>query len=83
MNALKKIIGIFALLIGPLLLIGLVIRAVHEFAAAKPAQLSELYVFWPVILIIFIPIAVGFSIFGWYSLRGLYNKALEDVMAVE
>jgi hypothetical protein len=74
MSTIKKLIGFFSLIIGPILLAGLVYRAIHEFAIAKPEQLSELYVFWPVILIIFIPIAIGFSIFGWYSVKGLYNQ---------
>ena len=74
MSAVKKLLGFIWLIIGPVILDGLVYRAIHEFAIAKPEQLSELYVFWPVILIIFIPIAIGFSIFGWYSLKGLYNR---------
>ena len=74
MSGVKKLLGFFWLIIGPVILAGLVYRAVHEFSIAKPDQLSELYVFWPVILIIFIPIAIGFSIFGWYSLKGLYDR---------
>jgi hypothetical protein len=73
MNTIKKLLGFLWLVIGPVMLFGLLYRAIHEFKIAKPEQLSELQVFWPVVIIIFIPIAVGFSIFGWYAIKNLYH----------
>jgi hypothetical protein len=83
MNSIKKLLGIAWLLTGPVIMAALIYRSVQEFAAARPEQLSELYVFWPVVLIIFLPIAVGFSIFGWYSVKGLYTHLPEHSMEVE
>jgi hypothetical protein len=31
---------------------------------------------WIIIITIFIPIAIGFMIFGWYALKGEYNGPL-------
>ena len=78
MNNIKKILGALWLVIGPVIMVGLIYRAIHEFSVAKPSQMEELTVFWPVVIIIFIPIAIGFSIFGWYSVKGLYSKLPEN-----
>ena len=60
------------------MMVGLIVRAIHEFSVAKPLEMEELQVFWPVVIIIFIPIAIGFSIFGWYSIQNLYDKLPES-----
>lgn len=78
MNSIKKYLGFIWLLVGPVMMVGLIYRAIHEFAVAKPGQLDELKVFWPVVIIIFIPIAIGFSIFGWYSVKNLYDRLPEN-----
>jgi len=74
MNHLKKYLGFIWILIGPVMMVGLIIRAIHEFSVAKPADMEELQVFWPVVIVIFIPIAIGFSIFGWYAIKNLYDR---------
>ncbi len=78
MNSIKKYLGFLWLAIGPVMMVGLIYRAIHEFGIAKPEQLDELKVFWPVVIIIFIPIAIGFCIFGWYSVKNLYDKLPEN-----
>ena len=37
----------------------------------KPTQ--ENWIFWGIILIIFLPIALGLSIFGYYAWKGYYE----------
>jgi len=83
MNNIKKILGGVWFLVGPIIMAGLIYRAFHEFSVAKPSQMEELKVFWPVVIIIFIPIAIGFSIFGWYSVKGLYSKLPENNADIE
>jgi len=78
MNSIKKYLGFIWLIIGPIMMVGLVLRAIHEFSISKPEQMEELKVFWPVVIIIFIPIAIGFSIFGWYAVKNLYSRLPEN-----
>ena len=78
MNIIKKYLGFLWLVVGPVMMVGLIYRALYEFNIAKPEQLEELKVFWPVVIIIFIPIAIGFSIFGWYSIKNLYGRLPEN-----
>ena len=74
MNNLKRILGIAWMLLSVFIMAALVYRAITEFNKARPDQLTELKVFWPVVIIIFIPIAIGLFIFGSYAFRGEYKK---------
>jgi len=49
-------------------------RAIHEFSTLPAEKLQEARVFWIVIILIFIPIALGFTIFGWYAIKGEYDR---------
>lgn len=40
---------------------------------SSPAATQEDYVFWIVIVTIFIPIIIGFILFGFYAFKGEYN----------
>jgi cytochrome bd-type quinol oxidase subunit 2 len=45
--------------------------AVNRLNSAEATQ--EDYVFWIVIVTIFIPIIIGFILFGFYAFKGEYN----------
>jgi len=45
-------------------------RGVHEIAS-KPG--IDTVIQWGVFIVIFIPIAIGMSIFGFYAIKGEYN----------
>ena len=64
MKALRQILGLLWLVLGPVTIIALLLQAAAEIGA-KPTQ--ENYVFWIIIISIFTPIAAGLSIFGWYA----------------
>jgi len=62
-------------LIGPLAIYYLINTAISEIAK-KPV--IEIKVQWIVFVIIFIPIAIGIIIFGWYALKGEYDHLPES-----
>ena len=70
MNTLKKAFGIAWLLAGLATVVYLPLHAAPIIAAGK----TEDIVFWTIMVFIFIPIALGFSLFGWYAWKGDYNK---------
>lgn len=73
MNTVKRYAGYIWALMGPAVIFFLCYRAYHEFSMATPDKLQELGVFWPIIIIIFLPIAMGFTLFGIFAIRGHYN----------
>lgn len=70
MNALKKYLGWVWLLLGPLAVFYLIKTAAHEIAA-KPVIDTKIQ--WAVFIIVFIPIAIGLMIFGYYAVKGEYT----------
>jgi len=70
MNQIKKIAGIIWLLLGPAFIYFIVRAAAHEIVT-KPG--IDTVIQWGVFVVIFIPIAIGMSIFGFYAIKGEYN----------
>lgn len=74
MNAIKRILGIVWFLMGPAVLGFLVYEAIKK--NALPTSTSNDMLQWGIIIGIFVPIAIGLMIFGFYSLKGAYD--IED-----
>jgi hypothetical protein len=70
MNSVKKILGIVWMITAPLLLYFLVQMGLHQMAA-KPSIDTKIQ--WGVFIGIFLPIAIGLFIFGYYAWRGEYK----------
>ena len=70
MNQIKKLAGIIWLLLGPACIYFIVRAALHEIVT-KPG--IDTVIQWGVFVVIFIPIAIGMSIFGFYAIKGEYN----------
>jgi len=70
MNQIKKLAGIIWLLLGPASIYFIVRAAAHEMAI-EPG--IDTVIQWGVVVVIFIPIAIGMSIFGFYAIKGEYN----------
>lgn len=70
MDAIKRILGIVWMLLGPGS-IGLLLWRASVEIGEKPSQ--ENWIFWVIIVTIFLPIALGLSIFGFYSWKGYYH----------
>lgn len=73
MDKLKRYLGIIWMLIGPVLFVMLVKSAVDNINGKVKGDISN-PVPWIIILAIFLPIAIGLTIFGWYALKGNYDK---------
>lgn len=80
MNQIKKILGIVWLFIGPLTLYFLVKTALHEISL-KPVINTKIQ--WGVFIIVFIPIAIGLVIFGFYCLKGEYSQLPKNSTELE
>ena len=73
MNLLKKALGIVWIALGPLILYYLIKTGAAEIAK-KPVIDTKIQ--WGVFIGIFIPIAVGIVLFGYYALKGEYDNEM-------
>ena len=79
MDALKKYLGIIWIALGPLAMIFMAWQAWDKVNLAKPGiDTTNTALQWGIILLIFIPIAIGLVIFGKYALGGEYDKLPES-----
>ena len=76
MNQLKRMLGIVWMLLSPVLIIILLTSAVHNISASGKADINKPLP-WIIIIAIFLPIAIGFMIFGWYAFKGEYDRLPE------
>ncbi len=74
MNQLKRFAGVLWLVLGPVAAYYLVQTAASEIAK-KPNIDTKIQ--WGVFVVIFLPIALGMVIFGWYALQGEYDHLPE------
>lgn len=73
MNALKKILGILFMLVSPVALFYLIRTALGEM---QTHQSLDVYIQWSIFVLVFVPVIIGFFLFGWYSWKGEYNTKL-------
>lgn len=74
MSTLKKILGVIWLLLGPVSIYYLITTGISEIEK-KPVTDTKIQ--WGVFIIVFIPIAIGMMIFGYYALKGEYEHLPE------
>ncbi|MBK9451026.1 MAG: hypothetical protein IPN95_16785 [Bacteroidetes bacterium] len=72
MNQLKKYLGIVWMLLGPAGIYFLISTAMQEIAK-KPVIDTKIQ--WGVFVVVFIPIAIGMMIFGWFAFKGDYENS--------
>lgn len=75
MNAIKKWMGPVWMLAGPLAIYYLVKTAAAEISK-KPVMNTKIQ--WGVFIVVFVPIAIGLVIFGWYAWKNEYDKLPVD-----
>ena len=75
MNAIKRYLGVIWIILGPVAIYYLVKTAASEIAK-KPVIDTKIQ--WAVFVIVFIPIAIGITIFGYYALKGEYDHLPES-----
>ena len=75
MNQLKKWLGIVWMLLGPVAIYYLIKTAAAEIAKTP---VTNTVIQWAVFVVIFIPIAIGLVIFGYYAFKGEYDRLPES-----
>jgi purine-cytosine permease-like protein len=80
MNAIKRFAGILWIILGPVAIFYLIKTAAEEITK-KPVIDTKIQ--WIVFVVIFIPIAIGLMIFGWYALKNEYHHLPESSKDVE
>jgi len=75
MNNIKRWLGIVWLILGPVSIYYLIKTAAEEIAK-KPVIDTKIQ--WAVFVIVFIPIAIGMIIFGYYAIKGEYDRLPES-----
>ena len=75
MNQIKKLAGIIWIILGPVAVYYLIQTALSEIAK-KP--IIDTKIQWIVFIVVFIPIAIGMVIFGWFALKGEYDHLPES-----
>lgn len=79
MNGLKKALGLLWIILGPASMIFMFMQAADKVGLAPDGVAkTNTALQWGIILFIFIPISAGLVIFGWYALKGEYDKLPED-----
>jgi hypothetical protein len=71
MNQLRKLAGMIWVFLGPLAIWYLIHLAAREIAK-NPVMDTRIQ--WTVFIGIFIPIALGMVIFGYYAIKGEYDE---------
>jgi hypothetical protein len=89
MNAVKRILGILWIIAGPAAVFFMVSQALHKIGQSQQAILQatsqearllaesaklNVQLQWGIIVLIFVPIAFGLLVFGYYALSGEYDK---------
>jgi nucleoside recognition membrane protein YjiH len=72
MNTLKKLLGVVWMLLAPSIICFLVYQANLKIQAASESTKANVILQWSIILIIFIPICIGFFLFGKYAASDEY-----------
>ena len=75
MNTIKRFAGIIWMALGPITCYFLISTAISEIAK-KPVIDTKIQ--WGVFVLVFIPIAIGIMIFGWYAFKGEYDHLPES-----
>ena len=72
MDKLKRYLGIVWMITGPVALYLLISSAVENIDVQGKADINN-PIPWIIIIVVFTPVAVGLSIFGYYAWKGEYD----------
>jgi len=79
MNSVKKLLGIVWIALGPIIILFLIMQAIAKISvAAEGIARTNTTLQWSIIILIFIPICAGLMIFGFYALKGEYDRLPES-----
>jgi len=69
--------GVLWMILAPVVIYFLVMGAVHNIDSSGTKDINK-PIPWIIIIAIFTPIAIGLMIFGFYSVKGEYDKLPES-----
>jgi thiol:disulfide interchange protein len=72
LKTIKRYLGVFWILISVLAIVALIIGAITNIDINGKLDINKPMP-WIIIIVIFIPIAFGLSLFGWYALQDEYS----------
>ncbi len=72
MNALKRYLGIFWMVLGPAAIFFLLQTAFTNIGSTGKADINNPLP-WIIIIAVFTPVAIGLTIFGWYCWKGEFD----------
>jgi hypothetical protein len=75
MNRIKRFLGFVWMVLGPVAIVFLIRTALSEIVK-KPVIDTKIQ--WGVFVVVFIPIAIGMMIFGYYAVKGEYDHLPES-----
>ena len=78
MREVKKILGFVWMLMAPAIICFLMYEAYVKIGIAKPNEKANTILQWVIILTIFMPISIGFFIFGKYATANEYDHLPES-----
>ncbi|MEK0422280.1 MAG: hypothetical protein RLZ95_190 [Bacteroidota bacterium] len=78
MREVKKILGFVWMLMAPAIICFLMYEAYVKIGIAKPNEKANTILQWVIILTIFMPISIGFFIFGKYAAANEYDHLPES-----
>jgi len=80
MNRIKRYFGILWILLGPLAIFYLIKTGLSEIEK-KPVIDTKIQ--WGIFMFVFIPIAIGLVMFGYFALKGEYDHLPENSAEIE
>ena len=84
MRILKKLLGFCWLLMAPCVIVFMIREAIEKTAAAAEGiARTNTALQWGIILLVFIPVSLGFMLFGYYALKGEYSKLPQSSTELE
>jgi hypothetical protein len=77
MDSIKRFLGLIWMALGPIAICALLYSAYITIDPTGKAEINKPLP-WIIIILIFTPIAIGLSIFGWYAWKGEYKDASKN-----
>lgn len=71
MNNIKKYLGLLWMALA-IIIYSILLKTAFMQIMAKPS--TDTIIQWSIFVIIFLPIAIGFLIFGWLAFKNAYDK---------
>ncbi len=83
MHTLKKNLGIVWMLLSPAIVFFMLWQAFLRINEAAPDTKANTALQWSIILLVFIPICIGFFMFGRYAYHGEYGYLPQSSLEIQ